>query len=146
MEAKGRCGGHKGKFKPRHYRVPGICLGEARRAYAELISLSHSTSSPRFESIEGERAIARLSPATINRTLATVSSLDEWARATDRFVGPGPILRVHGGERRTVTGSASVASLVAQMDHQIDRTRWPQRAPVQALFNQKGGEMRKIIT
>jgi integrase/recombinase XerD len=27
--------------------------------------------------------------------LAAVSSFYEWARATDRFAGPGPIVRVH---------------------------------------------------
>jgi hypothetical protein len=31
--------GRKGKFKPRHYQVPGTCLALARRAYAERISL-----------------------------------------------------------------------------------------------------------
>jgi integrase/recombinase XerD len=45
--------------------------------------------------IEGERAVPRLSAATINRRLAAVSSFYEWARATDRFAGPGPIVRVH---------------------------------------------------
>ena len=50
---------------------------------------------PSLATIEGERAIARLSAATINRTLAAVSSFYEWARATDRFAGPGPIVRVH---------------------------------------------------
>jgi hypothetical protein len=32
------------------------------------------------------------------------------------------------------------------MDQQIDRTRRRQRAPVQALFNQKGSEMRQVMT
>jgi integrase len=50
---------------------------------------------PSLTTIEGERAIGRLSAATINRTLAAVSSFYEWARATDRFAGPGPIVRVH---------------------------------------------------
>ena len=50
---------------------------------------------PWLATIEGERAIARLSAATINRTLAAVSSFYDWARATDRFTGPGPIVRVH---------------------------------------------------
>ena len=50
---------------------------------------------PSLATIEGERAIARLSARTINRTLAAVSSFYEWARATDRFAGPGPIVRVH---------------------------------------------------
>jgi integrase/recombinase XerD len=40
-------------------------------------------------------AVPRLSAATINRTFAAVSSFYEWARATDRFAGPGPIVRVH---------------------------------------------------
>ena len=50
---------------------------------------------PSLATIEGERAIARLSAATINRTLAAMSSFYEWARATGRFVGPGPLVRVH---------------------------------------------------
>ena len=50
---------------------------------------------PSLVTIEGERAVPRLSAATINRTLAAVSSFYEWARATDRFAGPGPIVRVH---------------------------------------------------
>jgi integrase/recombinase XerD len=50
---------------------------------------------PSLATIEGERAVPRLSAATINRTLAAVSSFYEWARATDRFAGPGPIVRVH---------------------------------------------------
>jgi hypothetical protein len=46
---------------------------------------------PSLATIEGERAVQRLSAATINRRLAAVSSLFyEWARATDRFAGPGP--------------------------------------------------------
>jgi hypothetical protein len=32
------------------------------------------------------------------------------------------------------------------MDQQIDRTRRRQRAPVQALFNQKGSEMLQVMT
>lgn len=50
---------------------------------------------PSLATVEGERAIARLSAATINRTLAAVSSFYEWVRATDRFDGPGPMVRVH---------------------------------------------------
>ena len=50
---------------------------------------------PLLATIEGERAVPRLSSATINRRLAAVSSFYEWARATDRFAGPGPIVRVH---------------------------------------------------
>jgi site-specific recombinase XerD len=50
---------------------------------------------PSLATIEGERAVPRLSAATINRRLAAVSSFYEWARATDRFAGPGPIVRVH---------------------------------------------------
>ena len=50
---------------------------------------------PSLVTIEGERAVPRLSAATINRTLAAVSSFYEWARATDGFAGPGPIVRVH---------------------------------------------------
>ena len=50
---------------------------------------------PSLATIEGGRAIARLSAATINRTLAAVSSFYDWAQATDRFTGPGPIVRVH---------------------------------------------------
>jgi integrase/recombinase XerD len=50
---------------------------------------------PSLATIEGERVIAGLSAATINRTLAAVSSFYEWARATDRFDGPGPMVRVH---------------------------------------------------
>ncbi len=44
---------------------------------------------PSLVTIEGERAVPRLSAATINRTLAAVSSFYEWAQATDRFAGPG---------------------------------------------------------
>jgi integrase/recombinase XerD len=50
---------------------------------------------PSLATTEGERAVRRLSAATINRTLAAVSSFYEWARATDRFEGPSPIVRVH---------------------------------------------------
>jgi integrase/recombinase XerD len=50
---------------------------------------------PSLATIEGERVTAGLSAATINRTLAAVSSFYEWARATDRFDGPGPMVRVH---------------------------------------------------
>jgi integrase/recombinase XerD len=50
---------------------------------------------PSLATIEGERAAPRLSAATINRTLAAVSSFYEWARATDRFEGPSPIVRIH---------------------------------------------------
>jgi integrase/recombinase XerD len=50
---------------------------------------------PSLATVEGERVIARLSAATINRTLAAVSSFYEWARTTDRFDGPGPMVRVH---------------------------------------------------
>src|ERR1700730_8290227 len=49
--------GRKGKFKPRHYRVPGTCLGELG---ARTLSSSHSTSSPRSDSnCSMRRAIAR---------------------------------------------------------------------------------------
>jgi integrase len=50
---------------------------------------------PSLATIEGERAVPRLSAATINRTLAAVSSFYEWARITERFAGPGPMVRVH---------------------------------------------------
>ncbi|MFA4952341.1 MULTISPECIES: tyrosine-type recombinase/integrase [Brevundimonas] len=50
---------------------------------------------PSLVSVDGERAVPRLSTATINRVLAAVSSFYEWARITDRFEGPSPITRIH---------------------------------------------------
>ena len=50
---------------------------------------------PSLATVDGERAIPRLSTATINRVLAAVSSFYEWAGTTDRFDGPSPITRVH---------------------------------------------------
>lgn len=50
---------------------------------------------PLLAAVGGEHAIARLSPATINRVLAAVSSFYEWARITERFTGTNPITRVH---------------------------------------------------
>lgn len=50
---------------------------------------------PSLATSEGERAVPRLSVATINRTLAAVSSFYEWAKVTDRFDGRSPIVRVH---------------------------------------------------
>jgi len=44
--------------------------------------------------VDGERAAARLSTATINRVLSAVSSFYEWARITERFVGVNPITRI----------------------------------------------------
>jgi len=49
---------------------------------------------PSLATVNGERG-ARLSTATINRVLAAVSSFYEWARITERFDGPNPIIRVH---------------------------------------------------
>lgn len=50
---------------------------------------------PSLAAVDGERAVAHLSAATINRVLAAVSSFYEWARITERFDGPSPITRVH---------------------------------------------------
>jgi integrase len=50
---------------------------------------------PSLATVDGERATARLSTATINRVLAAVSSFYEWARITERFAGANPITRVH---------------------------------------------------
>ena len=50
---------------------------------------------PSLVAVDGERAVPRLSTATVNRVLAAVSSFYEWARITDRFDGPSPITRVH---------------------------------------------------
>lgn len=50
---------------------------------------------PSLATMDGERATARLSTATINRALAAVSSFYDWARFTERFAGANPITRVH---------------------------------------------------
>lgn len=50
---------------------------------------------PSLAAVDGERAVPRLSTATINRVLAAVSSFYEWARITERFDGPSPITRIH---------------------------------------------------
>ena len=55
------------------------------------------------------------------------------------------MLALDGDKRRMVSGSTSAASLTAQINQQIDGTRWRQRAPVQALFNQKGSEMGRSL-
>lgn len=49
---------------------------------------------PSLVALDGERAVPRLSTATVNRVLAAVSSFYEWARITERFEGRSPITRV----------------------------------------------------
>ena len=50
---------------------------------------------PSLAAAGGKIADARLSPATINRILAAVSSFYDWARMVGRFDGSNPIARVH---------------------------------------------------
>jgi integrase len=50
---------------------------------------------PSLATVDGKPAAVRLSSATVNRVLTAVSSFYEWARITDRFDGPNPLVRVH---------------------------------------------------
>jgi integrase/recombinase XerD len=49
---------------------------------------------PSLAAVDGKSVVARLSGATINRVLAAVSSFYEWAKITEQFNGPNPIIRI----------------------------------------------------
>lgn len=49
---------------------------------------------PTLATVGGEPASGCLSVSTVNRVLAAVSSFYDWARITERFDGPNPIVRV----------------------------------------------------
>jgi len=58
---------------------------------------------PSLAASDGEPSFVHLSPATINRVLAAVSSFYEWARISERFDGPNPIARVADRSMARVT-------------------------------------------
>ena len=72
------------------------------RAIDLLVHLSNAPSrrrgrprGPSLAVIDGSVAEPGLSPATINRVLAAVSSFYDWARMAGQFEGANPIARVH---------------------------------------------------
>ena len=65
-----------------------------------------SAQHPSLATMDGKPVVARLSGATIIRVLSAVSSFYEWAKITEQFNGPNPIIRIedraaaHVSERR----------------------------------------------